>query len=372
MHARLYLAISAAILLCPQARAQMPLTGDLGIHDPSAVIRAGSTYFVYATGGGFKTSKDRMRWSQGSRVFTADPAWWKDQIPAPERPALWAGDIVHRDGTYWFYYSVSAWMNFHSCVGLATNSTLDPADPAYRWVDKGVVIDSARGGAGGKGRVNVIDPNLFEDTDGKAYLNYGSYQGGLRQIRIEPATGLALENPPKPVTLTTGLGEAAFMIRAGDWYYFTCSRGKCCAGMESTYQVVYGRARSPQGPFLTKNGSSMLNNAYEVLLSGDANHPGQGGQSFFRDRDSLFMVYHSYTAPDGKSLLNIRPVYQDPAGWLTLDPAKGTVIRDNPSVVTSRGEGRRVHRSGGARTLNAAGRRQSASSRATPTFRSNL
>lgn len=354
------------------ARAQMPLTGDIGIHDPSAVIKAGSTYYVYATGGGFKTSPDRMRWSAGSRVFPTAPAWWQDQILAPERPALWAGDIVQRNGTFWYYYSVSAWMNFHSCIGLATNTTLDPADPAYKWIDKGVVIDSARGGVGGKGRVNVIDPNLFADEDGKLYLNYGSYQNGLRQIRIDPANGLPLENPPKPVTLTTGLGEAAFMIRAGDWYYLTCSRGKCCAGMESTYQVVYGRARAPEGPFLTKNGSSMLNNAYDILLTGDANHPGQGGQSFFRDRDSLFMVYHSYTAPDGKSLLNIRPVYQDATGWLTLDAAKGTVIRNNPSAIASRGGTGRIRQKRAPGGFNAAGRRVPAATPAGPMFRSHL
>lgn len=372
MRAQLFQAMLAAVAFCLPAQAQMPLTGDIGIHDPSAVIKAGSTYFVYATGGGFKTSKDRMRWTQGSRVFTADPAWWKGQILPPEKPLLWAGDIVHRNGTYWFYYSVSAWMNFHSCIGLATNSTLDPADPAYRWADKGIVIDSAQGRAGGRDVVNVIDPNLFEDSDGKLYLNYGSYRGGLRQIRIDAATGLPMENPPRPITLTGGLGEAAFMIRAGDWYYFTCSRGKCCAGMESTYQVVYGRARAPEGPFLTRNGSSMLNNAYDVLLSGDANHPGQGGQSFFRDRDSLFMVYHSYTAPDGKSLLNIRPVYQDPSGWLTLDPAKGAIIRDNPSAIASRASAPGNRKSGAPRVSDAAGRRFPASSPSATIFRSNM
>jgi arabinan endo-1,5-alpha-L-arabinosidase len=51
-------------------------------------------------------------------------------------------------GKYYLYYSVSAWMNFNSSIGLATNTILDTTNPNYRWMDQGQVI-SYRNGAKG-------------------------------------------------------------------------------------------------------------------------------------------------------------------------------------------------------------------------------
>jgi arabinan endo-1,5-alpha-L-arabinosidase len=311
-----------------------PLTGSVGIHDPSAVIKDGNTYYIYATGGGSKTSTNRTHWVGGSRVFSSNPSWWATQILPPDNPQLWAGDISYWNGTYYFYYSVSAWYNFHSCIGLATNTTLNPASPNYRWVDRGIVIDSARGHLLGGNRVNVIDPNLFQDpVSGKKYLNFGSYQGGVRQVEIDPATGLMVNAAnPQLTKITNALGEGSFLFYANGYYYYTVSRGGCCNGMSSTYQVVYGRSTTVGGPYTTQAGTSFLNNNYTVLLTrdnaadGSVLHAGMGGQSFFVDHDTLFMSYHAYTAPSGNSLLNIRPVYRTSANWLTLNPAQGTVI----------------------------------------------
>ncbi len=339
--------LSANISVQAQASgdASNPLTGSVGIHDPSAVIMEKGVYYIYQTGGGFKTSRDRLHWTNGGRVFAANPAWWDREILPPEKPALWAGDISYWNGTFYYYYSVSAWMDFHSCIGLATNTTLNPDDPAYKWVDRGKVIDSAKGNEGRSGNVNVIDPCLFQDGDGRKFLNYGSFTVGMRQIEIDPATGLRPVNAAKPILISDHLGEASFLIKVGKWYYYTCSRGTCCAAMQSSYQVVYGRSQKPTGPFLTRNGGSMEKSAYEVLLSGDAAHPGQGGQSFFRDHDSLFMAYHAYTAPDGRSLLNIRPVYLDKDEWLTMDPAKGEIIRGGGTAAIRIGGTARTGRS---------------------------
>jgi arabinan endo-1,5-alpha-L-arabinosidase len=300
------------------------LTGNLQSHDPSSVIKDGNRYYVYQTGGGFQTSIDRINWAQGGRVFSANPTWWLDHITPS--PLLWAGDISFWNGKFYYYYSVSAWNNFNSCIGLATNETLDPQSPKYKWVDEGVIVDALTGTSDGK-KVNVIDPSLFQDTDGRKYLNYGSFNAGMRQVEIDPATGKRMANPPKPTVISDHLGEASFLIKIKDYYYYTSSRGSCCNGMNSTYQVVYGRSNKVSGPFTTKTGTSMVTSNYDILLAGDKEHPGQGGQSFFVDHDSLFMVYHAYTAPSGKSMLNIRPVYLDKSNWLTMDPAKGEIVK---------------------------------------------
>lgn len=298
-----------------------PLKGDLKVHDP-VMIKEGDTYYVFQTGNGIgvKTSKDRITWKRDSSVFPMDqlPAWHTKDIPE-QKGHLWAPDIHYRDGIYHLYYSVSAWMNFNSSVGYATNTTLDRNNPKYKWVDKGQVISYKNGGEG----VNVIDPNAFIDNDGKVWLVYGSYKAGLRMAELNRKTGKLKKDPPQLVTLTTSLGEGVFVLKGPEYYYIFASRGKCCAGMESTYQVVTGRSKTLKGPYLDKEGKSWVENKYSVFLAGDSTEPGRGHNGFYTERDTTFIVYHAYTrSAGGASLLNIKPMYIDEEGWPTLDTSK--------------------------------------------------
>lgn len=298
-----------------------PLKGDIRVHDP-VMIKEGSKYYVYHTGRGIsvKTSPDKITWSNAGKVFTdaALPAWHKQDIPN-QNGALWAPDIHFYKGTYYLYYSVSAWMNFNSSVGLATNTTLDSTNPKYKWVDQGQVISYKNGGEG----VNVIDPNAFRDEDGKLWLVYGSYKAGLRLVELNPTTGKLLSDKPELTTITTSLGEGSFIIKGHGYYYIFASRGRCCAGMQSTYQMVMGRAKNIKGPYLNKEGQSWVDNKYSLFLAGDSTEPGRGHNGFFTEGDSTFIVYHAYTrAANGQSLLNIKPLYIDEDNWPTLNATK--------------------------------------------------
>jgi len=287
-------------------------------HDP-VMIKQGDTYYLYATGMGIEiqSSKDLKNWTRVGRVFPEGqlPAWHKDFIP-DQNGHLWAPDIHFSDGKYHLYYSVSAWMNFNSSIGYATNTTLDPNDPSYKWVDHGCVISYKNGGDG----VNVIDPNAFLDEDGKLWLVYGSYQAGLRLVELNRATGKLL-NEDKPVltVLTTSLGEGSFLLKSKGYYYLFASRGRCCAGVNSTYQVVIGRAKDIHGPYLTKEGKSWVDNEYTLFLAGDDAQPGKGHNGFLMENGITKIVYHAYTrAAGGASLLTIQTVYEDKDGWPTL------------------------------------------------------
>jgi hypothetical protein len=44
------------------------------------------------------------------------------------------------------------------------------------------------------------------------------------------------------------------------------------------------------------------------------------------------MDYHAYTAPSGTSYLNIKPMFADANGWLTVDPTQGTIITRTTST----------------------------------------
>lgn len=289
----------------------------LMVHDP-VMIKQDSTYYVFGTGDGIstKSSKDRIHWTPGNRVFKAPLAWWKKDIPTQDGN-IWAPDIHYRDGIFHLYYSVSAWMDFNSSIGYATNVTLDPNDPNYKWVDHGKVIDFHNGGIG----VNCIDPNVFVDKDGRVWLFYGSYKAGLRVTELNAKTGKLLnEEHPKIYTLTTSLGEGVFVIQQGEYYYIFASRDICCRGIDSNYNVVMGRSKKLTGPYLNKEGKSWEENSCSQFMRGDYEEPGRGHNGFFTENDTTFIVYHAYTrSENGTPLLRIKPVFMDADGWPTLE-----------------------------------------------------
>jgi len=305
------------------------LKGQLYVHDP-VMIKQGDTYYVFSTGIGMKTSKDRINWLNTGPVFGRDSikfTWWKDDIK--DKVGIWAPDIHYSNGKYQLYYSVSAWMNFNSSIGLASNSTLDPKDSAYKWMDEGKVIDYRNAGEG----VNVIDPNIFIDKDGKKYLVYGSYKAGLRLVELDYSTGKLKKDPPDITIITTSLGEGSFIIKGPGYYYVFASRGRCCAGDSSTYQIVMGRSENIKGPYLNKEGKSWVENAYSVFLAGDSSEHGRGHNGFFTEHDTTFIVYHAYThSANGASLLNIKPMYVNKEGWPTMDATQKLFKREEYPV----------------------------------------
>lgn len=308
------------------------LKGNLSVHDP-VMIKQGNTYYVFSTGMSIKTSADRINWKNAGNIFGRDSIkfdWWKNDIP--EKIGLWAPDVHYSNGKYHIYYSVSAWMNFNSSIGYVSNTTLDKTDANYKWVDEGQVISFKNGGEG----VNCIDPNIFWDVDGKEWLLYGSYKAGLRMVELDPKTGKTFTDKPELITLTTSLGEGVFLIKDKNYYYIFASRGRCCAGLNSTYQIVMGRSKNIKGPYLNKQGESWVHNKYTLFLAGDSTEPGRGHNAFFTDHDTTFNVYHAYTrSENGASLLNIKPVYVDADGWPTMEPT-GILFKREESIITIR------------------------------------
>lgn len=301
------------------------LKGNLNVHDP-VMIKGGDTYYVFGTGISEKTSKDKINWTNSLGIFADAPlSWWKNDIPE-HNGHIWAPDIHYRNGKYHLYYSVSAWMNFNSSIGYATNTTLDKTNPNYKWEDHGQVISFKNGGEG----VNVIDPNIFVNKDGKVWLLYGSYKSGLRMVELNPKTGMLKNLKPKLIKLTSHLGEGIFLIKGLNYYYIFASRGKCCAGIESTYQMVMGRSKNIEGPYYNKEGESWLDDKYSVFLAGDASEPGRGHNGFFAEGANTFIVYHAYTkSQNGQSLLNIKPLYITDDEWPTIDVTKKLFKMDN-------------------------------------------
>ncbi|HEX6291879.1 MAG TPA: arabinan endo-1,5-alpha-L-arabinosidase [Herpetosiphonaceae bacterium] len=167
------------------------LAGDIRTHDPG-MIRQDTTYYVFSTGDErglnqgniqIRTSRDLATWGLIGTVFDTIPSWITTELGSTP-PNLWAPDISHVNGRYYLYYVGSRSGSNNSVIGLATNVTLDPASPDYRWVDQGMVIRSRPSNTW-----NAIDPALAFDADGAPWLAWGSFWSGIKMYRIDPKTG---------------------------------------------------------------------------------------------------------------------------------------------------------------------------------------
>src|SRR5690606_23350950 len=56
----------------------------------------------------------------------------------------------------------------------------------------------------------------------------------------------------------SGAIEAPFIINRNGYYYLFASWDRCCRGANSTYRVVVGRSEDIRGPYLDKEGESMV------------------------------------------------------------------------------------------------------------------
>src|SRR5579859_5390760 len=168
---------------------------DVRVHDPSTIVKCKDKFWVFYTGRGIPAyhSKDLNQWEAGPPVFTNAPAWVAVAVPSNHNSYFWAPDIIHLDGGYRLYYSVSSFGKNTSAIGMAANLTLDPTDPQYHWTDRGVVVHSSA-----TDNFNAIDPSVVRDEEGGLWLAFGSFWTGIKLVQLDPATGLRIA-PDSPM-----------------------------------------------------------------------------------------------------------------------------------------------------------------------------
>lgn len=308
------LLVLAASLGLAQPSAALPdlkYTGDYEVHDPS-LIKAGDTYYVFSTGypergaGNIqiRASKNGLDWKYLGTVFEAIPQWIEKEIGLLDN--LWAPDIAFWNGKYYLYYAGSHFGSQDSVIGLATNLTLDPGSPKYRWVDEGMVLRSRAK----QDDWNAIDPNFVLDAQKQPWLVWGSYWDGIRLRRLDSKTGKLDSTNTTLYTLASRGGdaiEAPSIIYYAGYYYLFVSFDTCCKGVESNYKIMVGRSRQITGPYLDQNGVQMLAAGGTLVLQTQGRFIGPGGQTPYNDKGIIRLIYHYYDGDDiGHAKLAIR------------------------------------------------------------------
>jgi len=311
---------------------------DISVHDP-VMIRQGDTYFLFSTGWGINvwSSKDRAKWKKEPPVFAAAPDWAVKDIPG-FKGHIWAPDIYFHHNLYYLYYSVSAFGKNTSAIGVATNKTLNPASPDFKWTDHGKLIQSFPG----KTNWNAIDPNVISDEKGTPWMVFGSFWDGIKLVELDKdLLHLAQDpnqiptiasrkkdakspNPPavdgNPEDAGGNAIEAPFLFKKAQYYYLFASIDYCCKGEKSTYKMIVGRSKSLQGPYVDRDGMLMAQGGGTLLLQGDASWHGVGHNAVADFDGQDYLIFHGYDAKNkGISKLRIEKLKWE-KGWPVVAP----------------------------------------------------
>ncbi len=292
---------SSALLLAGVASAQ---EGAPYIHDPSTIVECDGKYYTFGTGGGGLISEDGWVWNSGA-----------------ERPGRGAApDAMKIGDRYLVAYSATGGGLGGGHAGQVLtmwNKTLDPHSPDFKFTDAVVVAESLV-----NEDCDAIDAGLLMGPDGRLWLTYGTYFGAIRQVELDPATGFRVEgNVAKDVAIDC---EASVMMYRNGWYYLLGTHGTCCDGTNSTYNIVVGRSRDPQGPFIDNVGRDMLRGGGKMVVAADDRHMGAGHFGRYIVEEGVEKMSFHWEADlerSGRSVLAIKPLV-----WVNDWPVAGDNI----------------------------------------------
>lgn len=311
----LLIAVASIFTAAPVCAADAPVgRRDLRLHDPSTLIQdTDGTWWLFATGVQIVSahSRDLKTWTYGDPVLAAPPPWASEVAPGNKKHHYWAPDIIQVGDLWHLYYSVSEFGKNTSAIALATSPPLDPGKPGGGWTDRGIVIRSGPGKD-----YNAIDPALLLD-EGKLWMAFGSFWGGLFLVELDPKTGLRLDPEAKPHRIAWSREiEAPTLYRRGEYYYLFVNEGLCCKGKDSTYRVRVGRGRAITGPYVDDQGKHLLEAGGREVLGSEGDFIGPGHLGLLKDGDQEWASVHFYDGTrHGAPHLALRRLGWTEDGW---------------------------------------------------------
>lgn len=244
---------------------------NASVHDPS-VIKVNGTYYVFGSHLSAAKSNDLINWTQiASGVNSTNPLITnvkdevKEALTWAQTDTLWAPDVIQlEDGRFYMYYCACRGDAPISALGIAVSDTVEGP-----YEDLGIILKSgmeettpSENGDVYNASIqpNVVDPDVFFDKDGRLWMVYGSYSGGIYILELNPKTGFPLEKGYGKKLL----GENHLRIEGpyilyspeSDYYYMFLSFG----GLDATggYNIRVARSKNPDGPYYDSAGNNLL------------------------------------------------------------------------------------------------------------------
>jgi len=242
--------------------------------DPNIAV-FGRKFYLYPTTDGTEgwLSTSFTCWSSDNLVdwknegvildLPRDLTWAKERA--------WAPTIATKNGKYYYYYSA----NVNIGVGVSDKPTGPFTDP----IQKPLI---ARGTKKGQ----MIDPMVFVDDDGSAYMYWG--QGQCNVVKLNEDM-ISCDTTKIVSFKPTGYNEGPFMIKRKGLYYLMWSEYDT---RDPRYSIAYGTSTSPMGPF---------KKATYPVLKGKGVVKGAGHHSVVQvpGKDEWYIAYHRFKIPGG-------------------------------------------------------------------------
>ena len=305
---------------------------------------------------------------------------------------LWAPDVIYNTAMkkWCMYMSVNGDAWYSSIVLLTADNIEGPytyqapvvisgfhTGTAYKDTDLEIVLGTQSSlperynmktsGSGNWGErwPNNIDPCVFYDEEGKLWMSYGSWSGGIWMLELDEKTGLRdydvnyeLTGSGNGITVDPYFGkkiaggyyvsgEASYIEYIGGYYFLFVTYG----GLEATggYQMRVFRSEKPDGPYLDVRNTSAIFQSYK-LNYGSTSNDNRGENIFGAYGDWGNQVKGNWsersqghnsiiTAPDGRTYLvyhtrfqnrgeihevRVHQVFQNEDGWLVAAPFEYT------------------------------------------------
>jgi beta-xylosidase len=249
------------------------------------------------------SSKDMVHWTKQVALKVSDFKWADANA--------WAGQVVRKGDKYYWYVPVNE-QGSGMAIGVAVADT--PAGPFKDAIGKALIDDAFEMSNAGfrtpSDTPYTIDPTVFVDDDGKAYLHYGGF--GRMMVATLGDDMISIDGKLKEVT-PQGFFEAAYLIKNDGVYYEIYAAG------QNPATIDYSTSMSPLGPW--KYGGRVL----DAL----PNLPGQDAATSHAAVAQLagqwYIVYAVSNGPNGGTYK--REVAVDK---LTFN-ADGTIAKVKPS-----------------------------------------
>lgn len=307
--------ILATVFMTTAAKAQI---GAPYIHDPSTIAECDGKYYTFGTGGGGLISDDGWSWHGGA-----------------ERPGGGAApDVLKIGDRYLVIYGATGGGlggGHNGRILTMWNKTLDPKSPDFKYTNAIEVCASD-----GMEDQDAIDPGMLLDpTTGRLWVSYGTYFGTIRLIELDPTTGERVKgNKEKDIAIDC---EATDLIYRDGWYYLLGTHGTCCDGVNSTYNIVVGRSKNVEGPYLDNVGRDMFHGGGKmVIAAGDrVCGPGHFGRTVIDEGVEIMSChYEADFERSGRSVLGIRPLL-----WKNGWPIAGDRFKEGTYEIESERRG---------------------------------
>lgn len=230
-------ALTLILLPALGATAVNPVVQTCYTTDPAPMVH-NDTLYIYT---GHDENNADFFWMQEWRVYsTTDMANWTDHgSPLAIEDFVWADDrawapqCVERGGKFYFYVPLHSKLSGAMAIGVAVGDT--PTGPFRDALGKPLV----------DGSWDYIDPTVFIDDDGQAYLYWGNPQ--LYYVKLNPDM-VSFDGEVQRIEQTpAGFGEPRFVpMEADKKYISTYTEGPWFYKRAGKYYMVYAAGGIPE------------------------------------------------------------------------------------------------------------------------------